>query len=89
MCLHGKNHDSAASVYRIFFFKLLVLNMGFPGGSNGKESACNAEDLGSIPESGRSPRGGNDNPLQYPCLENLIDRGAWWTAVQGVPKGRA
>ena len=45
---------------------------GFPGGSNGKESACNAEDLGSIPESGRSPRGGNDNPLQYPCLGNPI-----------------
>ena len=48
---------------------------GFPGGSNGKESACNAEDLGSIPESGRSPRGGNDNPLQYPCLGNSMDRG--------------
>ena len=43
---------------------------GFPGGSDGKESACNAGDLGSIPGSGRTPGGGHGNPLQYPCLEN-------------------
>ena len=57
---------------------------GFPGGSNGEESACNAEDLGSIPGSGRSPGEGNNNPLQYSCLENSTDRGAWWVMVQGV-----
>ena len=49
--------------------------MGFPGGSDGKESACSAGDLDLIPGLGRSPREGNDNPLQYPCLENPMDRG--------------
>ena len=49
----------------------------FPGGSDGKASACNAGDLGSIPGLGRSPGEGNGNPLQYSCLENSIDRGAW------------
>ena len=57
-------------------------------GSDGKESACNAEDLGSIPQSGRSPGEGNGNPLQYSCLENLIGRGAWWATVHGVMKGQ-
>ena len=51
---------------------------GFPGGSDGKESACNAGDLGLIPGPGRSPGEGNGNPLQYSCLENSMDRGAWW-----------
>ena len=51
---------------------------GFPGGSDGKESACNARDLGSIPGSGRCPEEGNGNPLQYSYLENSMDRGAWW-----------
>ena len=50
---------------------------GFPGGSDSKESACNAGDPGSIPGSGRSPGEGNDYPLQYSCLENSMDRGAW------------
>ena len=49
---------------------------GFPAGSDSKESAHNAGDLGSIPGSGRSPEEGNGNPLQYPCLENSMDRGA-------------
>ena len=51
--------------------------MSFPGGSDGKASACNVEDLGSILGSGRSPGEGNANPLQYPCLENPMNRGAW------------
>ena len=54
---------------------------GFPGGSDGKESACNAGDLGLIPGSGRSPGEGNDYPLQYSCLENSIDRGSWQFTV--------
>ena len=58
----------------------------FLGGWDDKESACNAGDLGSIPESERSPGGGKGNPLQYPCLENPMDRGAWWTSVHGVAK---
>ena len=61
----------------------MVVNMfvGFPGGSDSKESACNAEDLGSIPELGRLLGEGNGNPLQYSCLENSIDRRAWQTTV--------
>ena len=55
-------------------------------GSDGKVSACNAGDLGSIPGSGRSPGEGNGNPLQYPCLENSMDGGAWWATVHGVEK---
>ena len=51
-------------------------------------SACHAGDLGSIPGLGRSPGEGNGNPLQYSCLENPMDRGAWWAAVQGVAKSR-
>ena len=57
--------------------------------TDSKESACSAGDLGSIPGLGRSPGEGNGNPLQYPCLENLMERGAWWAAVHGVAKSRA
>ena len=53
-----------------------------------KESACNVGDPGSIPRSGRSPGGGNGYPLQYSCLENPMDRGAWWSTVHGVTKSR-
>ena len=60
--------------------------MGFLGGSDGKESACNAGDPGSVPESGRSPGEGNGYPLQYSCLENSMDRGAWQAIVHGVTK---
>ena len=62
--------------------------MGFPGGLEGKASTCNVGDLGSIPESGRSPGEGNGNPLQYSCLENPMDRGAWEAAVHEVTKSR-
>ena len=58
-----------------------------PGGSDGKASACNAGDPGSIPGSGRSPGEGNGNPLQQSCLENPMDGGAWWATVHGVAKG--
>ena len=56
---------------------------GFSGGSDGKESTCNAGDPGSFPGSGRSPGGGNGHPLQYSCLENPVDRGAWWVYLPG------
>ena len=61
-----------------------MLNMGLPWWLSSKESVCNAGDagdLGSIPGSGRSPGGGHGNPLQYSCLENFMDRGAWWAMV--------
>jgi len=60
----------------------------FPGGSEVEASTCNVGDLGSIPESGRSPGEGNGNPLQYSCLENPMDGGAWWATVHGVAKSR-
>ena len=60
--------------------------LGFPGGSDDKESACNAVDPSSIPGWGRSPREGNGSPLQYSCLGNPMDRGAWQTTVYGVAK---
>ena len=62
--------------------------MGFPGGSEGKASACNVGDPGWIPGSGRSPGEGNGNPLQYSCLENPMDRGAWWATVHGIAKSQ-
>ena len=60
----------------------------FPGGSDGKESACNTGDLGSIPGLGVSPGGGHGNPLQYSCLENPMDRGAWQATAHGVTKSQ-
>jgi len=63
-------------------FELTVTR--FPGGSDSKESACSAGDLGLIPGLGRSPGVGNGNPLQYSCLENSMDRGAWQATVHGV-----
>ena len=68
---------------------ILMWYMGFLCSSVGKEFACSAGGLGSIPGLGRSPGEGNGNPLQYLCLENLLDRGAWWTAVHGVSKSQA
>ena len=60
--------------------------MGFPGGSDSKESACNAGNLGSIPGSGRSPGEGNGKPLQYSYLENSMDEGPWQATVHGLAK---
>ena len=61
---------------------------GFPGGSDGKESACNAGGPGLIPGSGKSPGGGHVYPLQYSCLENLMDRGTWGATVHGATKSQ-
>ena len=60
--------------------------LGFPRGSVSKESACNAEDMGSITGPRRSPGEGNGNPLQYSCMVNPLDRGAWGATVHGVAK---
>ena len=64
--------------------KCINIISGFPGGSGSKESACNAGDQGSISGLGRSPGEGNGNPVQYSCVENSMDRGAWWARVYGV-----
>ena len=70
------------SFFLFFFFK------GFPGGSHGKESACNVEDSGSIPGSGKFPGEGNSNPLHCSGLENSMDRGVWQATVHGITKSR-
>ena len=62
--------------------------MGFPGGSVVKNLLANAGDVDSIPDLRRSPGEGNGNPLQYSCLRNPMDRGAWWAVVHGVAKSR-
>ena len=67
----------------------LLIIIGFPGGSDSKEPACSVGDPGSIPRLGRSPGEGNGKSLQYPCLENPMDREAWRAAVHGVAKSRA
>ena len=79
------------SVYRsiivVYCFCVgFTAGMGFPGSLDGKASAYNVGDPGSIPGSGTSPGEGNGNPLQYSCLENPMDRGAWWATVHGVAK---
>ena len=66
----------------------IILTSGFPGDLDGKESACNAGDTGLILGLGRSRGEGNGNPLQYSCLENPMDGGAWWATVHGVTKSR-
>ena len=70
---------------------LTIALLGLPWWLSGKETACNAGatgDVGSIPGSGKSPGGGHGNPLQYSCLENLMDRRAQWATVHGVAKSR-
>ena len=62
----------------------LLVPVGFSGGSDDKESDCNAGDPGSIPGLGRSPGGGHGSPLQYSCLEDSMDSGDWWAVVHGV-----
>ena len=81
-------------IYLFFYSGLQLTGWGpsahrvFPGGSDCKESACNAGNPGSIPGSGRFPGERKGNPLQYYCLENSTDRGAWWATVHGVAKSQ-
>ena len=65
---------------------LNIQSLGFPGGSVVKNLLANARDVGLIPALGRSPGKRNGTPLQYCCLENPMDRGAWWATVHGVTK---
>ena len=86
----GLNSSSIALTIWTFVRKVMSLLFNilsifdFPGGSDSKASAYNVGDLGSILGSGRSPGEGNGNPLQYSCLENPMDGGAWWATVHGV-----
>ena len=78
------------SLFPLNFLIMLIFikYMGFPGGSDGKESACSAGDQGLILGKGRSLREGNGIPLQYSCLENFMDRGAWQAIVQAITKSQ-
>ena len=82
------NSPTSGGYCRKFQFNLNALGRQhcFPHSSVGKESVCNAGDPGLTPGSGRSPEEGNGNPLQYSCLENPIDRGAWQAVVHGVAR---
>ena len=82
----GLYFDSAA--IRAIIFAEFHLSKGFPHGSVVRNLPANAGDLGSIPRLGRSPGGGHGNPLQYSCLENPMDRGAWRTTIHGVAKSQ-
>ena len=73
-------------LYNILCNKPVIITKGFSGGSVVKNPPANAGDVGLIPGSGRSPEGGNGNPVQYSCLGNPMDRGAWWTTVHGEAK---
>ena len=78
--------SGSGSIYQDYLEAPTLL--GFSGGSEGKESAFNAGDLGSIPGFGRSLGGQHGNPLQYSCLENSMDRKAWQTTIHGVTKSQ-
>ena len=82
--LHNSPDSNSSSCFSVLIYSLVSDCLGFSGGSDGKEFACNAGDPGSIPWSGISPEEGTGNPLQYSCLENLMDRRAWWATVHGV-----
>ena len=97
-CTHRSYFKSDQEQYNCAIMELLPLeaaihgqsgeHVGFPGGPVVKNLPANAGDLGSIPGWGRCPGGGNGNPLQYSCLENPVDTGAWWATVHGVSKSQ-
>ena len=87
---HCKHRQSGLQVVPdpLLFSYPMLYHGGLPGVSESKESACNAGDLGLIPGFGKSPGEGNGNTLQYSCLENFMDREAWWATVHRVTKSR-
>ena len=75
-------------MYLLSACPVLWASKSFPGSSDSKESACNSGDLGSVPGLERSPREGNGIPLQYSCLGNPMDGGAWWATAHGISKSQ-
>ena len=86
-CLHMQKTVESMCIYlHITWVYNIYFTISFPHSSVSRESACNAGDPVLIPGSGRSPGEGNGNPLQYSCLENPVDRGAWWATAHGVTR---
>ena len=83
ICVFWASAKNSPELISVLYYTSSLL-----GGSDGKESTLNAGDLGSTLESGRSPGEGHGNPLQYSCLENSMDQGAWWAMVHGVAKSQ-
>ena len=79
---------SIGKIFSLYCLFLTIYLFGFLGGRVVKESACQSGDMGLIPGSGRSPAGGNGNPLQYSSLDNPMDRGVWQATVHGVAKSQ-
>ena len=86
--MNSRNVIGSLKLGHHFFYNLILFSWSFLSSSAGKISACNGRHPGLIPESGSSPEQGNGNPLQYSCLENSMDRGAWRATVHGVTKGQ-
>ena len=87
--LRSSFHTAVQGPHRVSDFSVeLTSPRASFGSSDGNENACSAGDLSSIPGSGRSPGEGQGNPVQYSCLENSMDRGAWWATVHGAAKSR-
>ena len=94
VCISGRTfyHYDAIMGSMLVIYGIISSNISllpyyaFPGGSDSKEIACSAGDLGLIPRSGKFPGEGNSNPLQYSCLENPMNRGAWQAIVHGLTK---
>ena len=84
--IHQESIHQSTLLYLLLHLSPSHLFYGLPGGSDGKESACNAEDLGLIPGFGRSTGEGKGYPLQCPGMGNSTDRGAWWATVHGTAK---
>ena len=87
-CRNTKWNTSACKILYATDYLKLYIQLVFPGGSDGKASAYNAGDLGSIPGSGRYPEEGNSYPLHHSFLENSMDRRPWWAIVHGVAKSQ-
>ena len=83
---HFRSFETFILRYTLFLYTFVYIFRGFPGGSEGKEAACNARDQGLIPGLGGTPGEGNGSPLQYSCLENSKDRGTWRAKAHEVAK---
>ena len=88
MCAIGQHPKFTRTLLSAYIIPKMLTGSWFPGGSVGKESACNVWNLDSIPGLGRSPGEGNDDPLPYSYLENPMDKGARQATVQGVTKSQ-